>query len=69
MSAKGWAKALVAAGEIPVSAMNPFWWEQIDAYWALPFYAEMNLCCIGLSGTDDWQAAREQLWAVREDLA
>ena len=42
------------------------WWEQTDAYWELPFFAEM-----GVVSDPDRAAAlamREQLWAIRENL-
>lgn len=43
------------------------WWQQTDVYWHLPFFAEMGFCCEDLAG-EDWNAAREQLWAIREGL-
>lgn len=61
--------ALIRAGEEPAIVVEPLWWQQTDLYWELPFYAEMGVCCWGLSGTPDWQPAREQLWAIQEDLA
>lgn len=69
MSAKKNAEALVRAGETEDTPHQLFWWQQGTDYWNLPFYAEMDCCCEGLAGDPgDWQAAREQLWAMREDL-
>lgn len=43
-------------------------WEQTSDYWDLPFYTEMGLfnSYIMLPLRDDWTAAREQLFAMRE---
>lgn len=43
---------------------NLLWWEQSSAYWEMPFYSEFGLT--ELPDRDDALAAREQLWAVRE---
>jgi hypothetical protein len=40
------------------------WWEQTDWYWELPFYAEMGMRPV--VDREDWLAAREQLFAMRE---
>lgn len=50
-----------------MSANEPavrLWWEQTTVHWELPFFTEM-----GFSVLPEWheyQAAREQLWAMRE---
>ena len=41
------------------------WWEQTDVYWDLPFYAEMGFTA--LPDRDEALAAREALWALREN--
>jgi hypothetical protein len=42
------------------------WWEQTEAYWHLPFYAEAGACCEIMGDTDNMLCGREQLWALRE---
>ncbi|MES2155978.1 MAG: hypothetical protein V4510_12665 [bacterium] len=71
MSAKKNAEALIRAGETAASETGLFWWQHSEAYWFLPLYAEMGMCCTGLLSPDlgDWQAAREQLWSIREELS
>ena len=45
----------------------PLWWEGTQDYWNLPFFAEMNACCDAQNNPDDALAAREALWAIREN--
>ena len=48
--------------------MKRLWWDQQSEYWELPFYAEMGIFMPFPQDRGNELAAREQLWAVREDL-
>lgn len=53
--------------------MNKFWWrENRELDWQVPIFVEFGLKAdaMGLAVTsEDWLAAREQLWSIREGLS
>lgn len=66
MSARSSAEGLVRAGEVP-----KFWWVNTEIQWYLPAFSETGLLGAEFINEDyvNWLAAREQLWAIRENLA
>ena len=47
-----------------------FWWEQTSFHWDIPFFSEFGMNAGDVDPKDRYEqmAAREQLWAEREEL-